>query len=353
MNPNDQSRPADHVAGIDSLRAIAALIVMLGHFGLTPSNMFGDHKADLFALMRMVSNCLFNGPAAVIIFFVISGFCIHFPQTRAGSQLSVRRFYIRRAVRIGLPAFATLILYNGALHLEIVNLNDSVLWSVICECIYYALYPALLIFGRRLGWAVVFAITYVAATALCASHLGALRAGENGYPAMGWLTWIVGLPCWILGCCLAEYRKKFTSVSSSRLWAVRAGIYIMTFFLMVAKFHGHSVLFSNCFTLNLFAVPVAAWIGLEMASRSRAGTSRLLEWAGKWSYSLYLIHPVSAPLLAMLGVPVSLSSESYHLTIIAFALALSFCFYLTIERPAHQIAVTLSRRSPIAAPTAI
>jgi peptidoglycan/LPS O-acetylase OafA/YrhL len=210
-----------------------------------------------------------------------------------------------------------------------------------------------LVFGRKLGWPAVFAIAYVAATSLCASHLGALRAGQNGYPSLDWLTWIVGLPCWLLGCWLADSHKNFAAVSLSRLWAARVGIFILAVGLRIAKFHFNSVLFSNCFTLNLFAIPVAAWIGLEMASSARDGTSRLLEWAGKWSYSLYLIHPISGPLLALLGVSVALNSERYHLTTIACALVLSFCFYLAIERPAHRLALTLSRRANIEVPTAI
>lgn len=338
--------------GIDSLRAIAALIVMLDHLGLAPQNLFGSHKAGVFAFIRMASNCLFNGPAAVIVFFVISGFCIHFPQTRAGSKLDVRRFYVRRALRIGLPALAAIILYNAAGHLEIAKLN-AVLWSVICECFYYALYPALLMLGRKFGWAAVFAVAYAAAVSLCLSHLGTLRSGGNNYQALGWLTWIVGLPCWLLGCWLADNRKKFVAVSRYKLWAVRASIFVIAFALRIVKFHSHGILFSNCFTLNLFAIPLAAWIGFEMASSSRDGTSRLLEWAGKWSYSLYLIHPISGGLLAVLGVSAALGSERYHLTTIAFALVLSFCFYLAIERPAHQLALVMSRRRPIAAPTAV
>jgi peptidoglycan/LPS O-acetylase OafA/YrhL len=353
MNPNDQSRRADHIIGIDSLRAIAALIVVLDHLGLAPQTLFGDHKADVFALMRMASNCLFNGPAAVIVFFVISGFCIHFPQTRTDYELNVRRFYTRRALRIGLPALAAIILYRGSGYLKNADINDTILWSVICECVYYALYPALCFLGRKLGWAAVFAAAYITATSLCATHLGALRAGENGYWALGWLAWIVGLPCWLLGCWLADSRKKFSAVSLPRLWAMRAGIFIIAFGLRIAKFHIHNILFSDCFTLNLFALPVAAWIGVEMASSVQYGTSRFLEWAGKWSYSLYLIHPVSGGLLALLGVSVALSSERYHLITIAFALVLSYCFYLAIERPAHQLALVLSRRGQLAVPTAI
>jgi peptidoglycan/LPS O-acetylase OafA/YrhL len=168
----------------------------------------------------------------------------------------------------------------------------------------------------------------------------------NSYVALGWLTWVVGLPCWLLGCWLAENRQKFRPVKSHQIWLARSSIFAIAFLLRVAKFHSHSVLFSNCFTLNIFALPVTAWIGVELVSSAQLGTSRLLEWVGKWSYSLYLVHPIAYAILALIGIAEINSSEPYHLIRIASALVFSYCFYLAIEKPAHRLAIMASRRTP-------
>jgi peptidoglycan/LPS O-acetylase OafA/YrhL len=295
-------------------------------------------------------NCLFNGPAAVVIFFIVSGFFIHLPQTRKNSELNIRRFYIRRAIRIGIPALFAVAAYEAFGYLKLSEINQTVLWSIICEAIYYVLYPGLLVLGRKHGWISVVLISYAIALVLCLTNLQALRASGNSYVALGWLTWIVGLPCWILGCWLAENRQRFKPVKSRQIWLARAAIFAIAFLLRIAKFHSHSVLFSNCFTLNAFALPVTAWIGIELASSARLGTSSVLEWVGKWSYSLYLVHPIAYAILALAGISEINGSERYHLIRIASALVFSYCFYLAIEKPAHRLAILASRRKPVVLP---
>jgi peptidoglycan/LPS O-acetylase OafA/YrhL len=102
--------------------------------------------------------------------------------------------------------------------------------------------------------------------------------------------------------------------------------------------------------LNAFALPVTAWIGIELASSARLGTSSVLEWVGKWSYSLYLVHPIAYAILALAGISEINGSERYHLIRIASALVFSYCFYLAIEKPAHRLAILASRRKPVVLP---
>ena len=341
----------DHIMGIDSLRAVAALTVMLDHLGLTPPDIFAAHHSAVFSAIRMVLNCLFNGPAAVVIFFVVSGFFIHLPQTRKNTELNIPRFYVRRGIRIGIPAMLAFLCFEkagiatatGSL---LVKINSTVLWSIVCEVTYYFLYPAILLAGKNFGWVKTVIIAYLVAFALCLTHLNTLRAAGNAYVALHLWTWVVGLPCWILGCWLAENRQKFRPATITKIWLWRFAIFAVAFLLRVAKFHFHSVVFSNCFTLNLFALPVTAWIGLELVSSTNLGTSRILEWIGQWSFSLYLIHPTAWYCLHVLGIPYVNSAQWYHLLSIVTALISSFIFYLVVEKPSHLLAVQLSRRTP-------
>jgi peptidoglycan/LPS O-acetylase OafA/YrhL len=76
MGSRGQSKT--RVQGLDSIR-FSALVVVLFHFGLISRSYLGTDPRGLAAVSRGILGSLFDGPAAVIVFFVISGFCIHFP----------------------------------------------------------------------------------------------------------------------------------------------------------------------------------------------------------------------------------------------------------------------------------
>lgn len=82
-----------HLHSIDSLRAIAAIVVVVGHI-------------ELFKLTSNVSNAFFNMPlgnTGVILFFVISGFLISLLLLREkedSKKISIKKFYVRRILRI-------------------------------------------------------------------------------------------------------------------------------------------------------------------------------------------------------------------------------------------------------------
>ena len=69
----------NHIAGLDSLRFVAALWVVFSHMGCFPLTEGIDRHNPVGFFIHAVYGNLFPGPAAVMVFFVISGFCIHFP----------------------------------------------------------------------------------------------------------------------------------------------------------------------------------------------------------------------------------------------------------------------------------
>src|ERR1700674_422745 len=130
------AKGGNHVPGPDSVRALAALSVMCAHL-VGPS-------------LPGIGRYLFTGAPAVIAFFVISGFCIHYPyRTR---ELPILAFWAARWTRIMVPAIAALALAQGA-GIRQYNFTDGfILWSIVCELAYYTIYPALHWMARRIGW---------------------------------------------------------------------------------------------------------------------------------------------------------------------------------------------------------
>ena len=70
---------AQRIVGLDSIRFVCAFIVLVDHLGLTPDRIHGQSLRLLDRVLSGTYNSLFNGPETVIVFFVIIGFCIHFP----------------------------------------------------------------------------------------------------------------------------------------------------------------------------------------------------------------------------------------------------------------------------------
>ena len=99
-----QKGDAQRLDFIDSLRALAALYVMICHAYHEPGN--GYHASWLINHIG-----LSYGHVAVDVFIVISGFCLMLPVTRRNGELgSVRDFMRRRVRRILPPYYAALIL---------------------------------------------------------------------------------------------------------------------------------------------------------------------------------------------------------------------------------------------------
>jgi hypothetical protein len=89
-----------YLRGLDTIRFISAFWVFLGH-GAAPAspNPFPDGTLSNL-LFRAIYDNLWNGGAAVIIFFVISGFCIHYPSAGSNTTPNLPVFYTRRYLRI-------------------------------------------------------------------------------------------------------------------------------------------------------------------------------------------------------------------------------------------------------------
>ena len=322
------------ILGLDALRFLCALCVVQGHLRLGGTLVLDRLREphDLVRMIRIAFNQGFpipTGPNAVIVFFVISGFCIHFPYRNA-THINFQQFIVRRYLRIGIPAVvAAFLLYNTGFH----SLQDSVLWSILCEAIYYSLYPFLLVLKHRVGWQVVLGGSFLLAYSLIVLRMGGRYNGNFTSFGAG-LTWILGLPCWILGCVLAETYARFKAHRWWQQWCFRLGIVIAAAIGTTLRFYaGIGYYWSE----PALALLIYCWLGTEIAYFRVRKPWRWLEWCGRWSYSVYLYHAPVAILTAgyamsHFGMPNTLLLE------VGAVLVGCYLLHCVVERPAHLLA---------------
>jgi len=215
--------------GIDLLRGLSILLVVLHHVGLRIPLKQGVLAA--FLPKWCLNALIYNGYEAVFVFFVISGFLI------AGNTLArwgrlgamhARTFYARRAARI-LPCLLVLVALLSALHLSgardfhiarngqtlaraVVSAlglhlnwyegrtgylpgNWDVLWSLSIEEVFYLAFPLVCLGLRRDR-------VLVPALALLALSLPASRAALAGTPVWqekAYLPGMAGIATGVLG----------------------------------------------------------------------------------------------------------------------------------------------------------
>lgn len=322
------STAQQHILGLDTVRAFAALSVVLAHIlgpnlpGILQHLGVNQDIADL-------SKYIFTGHPAVIVFFLVSGFCIHYPYTHR--TLPVIAFTMTRWARIMPPTMSAMSLAY-LLHVEKYNFVDGfILWSIVCELWYYSLYPFFLWLSRSVSFEKQFLFSFLISL-MVVSLLGSNQYGSAHIYGPG-LNWLVALPSWLLGCVLANhlsnqvspraFGKRSIMMWRSSVATIAAVLYYLTMNTIVGYY----------LTMNLFAILVFFWIRVEIGSPHNLNS--LFERIGKWSFSIYLFHMIFLALLNKFGlVPLGINSGAS----IVVVLCMCYLAYLIVERASHNYA---------------
>jgi peptidoglycan/LPS O-acetylase OafA/YrhL len=323
------------------MRSLLALCVAIGHMGLFPVfGPVGQTDAVLDLLARIWRTAVF-APAAVIAFFIISGFCIHYVFAQENASVPVGRFYARRYLRILVPVMCAVILMKilipGVAILGSQSvLWHSVLWSLVCEEIYYGIYPLFNVLGRMISWGWLVTFSFAPALFVCWLF----------FPATDWQdigvlpTAFTLLPVWLLGCYLAQHVAELRREFAAReIWLWRAGAFVTMWIALIL--HSHTSVHQTVSALGVGAV-YYFWIRAEISYYKNREPWKVLVWAGGWSYSLYLTHVLAIALCLTYG-RLSLTSQMDWILIFLFTLTFAYCFYLAVEKPSHRLA----RRIPL------
>jgi peptidoglycan/LPS O-acetylase OafA/YrhL len=344
------------------LRGAASVTVALGHFFLLfPQNRWTPvwKYSPLYALIA--------GREAVVVFFVLSGFALHRMLQRPRGFV-YWHFALRRVIRIYGPYLGALTLAMAGnfwlsegpragfndwfntlwpLPVQMADVKAHVLfvgdydtarfngafWSLVHEMRISLLFPLLdwLIRGRPIAWG-----TSLAALMIVTGSWLNVQIGEPNN--LGETLHYAGL--FAVGILIAE-RSHRAADWISRLSAGRRMTFAVGAAVLFYYGRGISRLFPATYS-SLLDLPVGLGAALIVtwAVQSRRLLSAPMQWLGKRSFSLYLVH-----VPALLGLVDVLHLQKPSLQLVWLYVPLTFllteAFYHAVERPM----LALSRRA--------
>jgi peptidoglycan/LPS O-acetylase OafA/YrhL len=296
------------LAGLDGLRGLAALYVVVNHVFLRAFPGYPVDHAPFWA------GWFIYGRFAVVVFIVLSGFSLALSPARHGWRLGgLSRFAHRRARRI-LPAYWAALAFslavawlvvpqpghgvpdvksvvvNGLLAQNVVGARspNAAFWSMAVEAQLYVLFPLLVLFVRRWGAVVMVAtVTLVVATVgIVGPHVSRLDTFVNQSPPDLAALFAVGiLSAGIVGASGARRAWPWP-----RLALVAAAPVLATIWWQGSVWTLH-----HLFWVDLALGPAVACLLAGLATGRPAQLLRLLDTRpirnlGASSYSLYLTH---------------------------------------------------------------
>ena len=364
-------RQTGHIVELDSLRGVAAITVVFGHFYLLWREA-GHTPHWVEQLFRMPPFFLLvAGHAAVVLFFLLSGFVLTLPVLRDKTQ-SYPQYVIRRVCRIYLPYLVALSisliacakLYGRPLygqwfqhtwvaaphaasvlqHVVFIGNFNTVLynppiWSLVHEMRISLIFPLLCLAALRLNTRIVLLIS------ACLPLIADLLAGHSILPET-YARSVGYCGMFLIGVLIARHqdaiRERFQQIPRFARWAV--------FFLALAfyLYPGASTLPLHLRGMQLELVTAIGGSYIIIMAVMHAGFSNLLRrkplrFLGKVSYSIYLIH---FPLLFALAILCSYENIPLLVAFPVFVtatLVLSNIFYTYIEKPSIWLGKTLTQ----------
>ena len=359
--------PRQRLAGLDGVRGLAALFVVVNHVFLRAFPGYPVDRAPFWAAWFIY------GRFAVVVFIVLSGFSLGLSPARHGWRLdSVSGFAHRRARRI-LPAYwAALafslviawlivappgqappdtksVLVNGFLVQNLVGAPtpNGAFWSLAVEAQLYVLFPLLLLMVRR--WS---ALVMVAAVTLVVAAVGI--AG----PHVSWLSTLViqSPPDLAALFAVGILSAGIVGASSSRRawpWHWLALAAALPAFAAI-WWEGSVWTLDHLFWVDLALGPAIACLLAALATGRPAPLLRFLDARpirnlGLSSYSLYLTHiPIVVVVYELVVVGLlgyTYGAQAFVVTlalVLPVAIVFAWLFAAVFERPLRR-----RRRSPV------
>jgi peptidoglycan/LPS O-acetylase OafA/YrhL len=299
--------PRDRFHELDGLRALAIALVLL-HHGVTSSIVAMLRASGHPRLAELIFD---TGASGVELFFVLSGIVLLRPYLRRERRFVPAAYGARRIARLWPPFLGALLgaglvdliltrvptWYSAHLlpafdigdwlaQLAIFNFGwasyNAAWWSLTLELVFYLLAPVLVVLLRpaRVGRGTFLAlvIAAIAAGTVCLAA-GPAGAGITAPPSAAARSFVVYLPCFLLGAAIAKL--DFDIALGRRLLVVGAAAAVAALWWPMLNVHAACGIMYGGLTI----------IALDKRSVANRWLSRpLVVWLGERSYSLFLTH---------------------------------------------------------------
>jgi peptidoglycan/LPS O-acetylase OafA/YrhL len=356
------------LARVESVRALAALGVVVGHLWATSQGF--DGEAVIGSLPRRL---VFGLTFGVWVFFGLSGYLLFWPfvrrQFQDGGPIDLGRYARNRALRI-LPLYYAAVVLLLLFHVEhpttelwwrhllflenfsraSIGAVDAPLWSVVVEVQFYALLPFLAIGLAKVGG------TSRARTAGVLLALGAASIVARQFLALeqddaATTVWRYQLPTtfcfFVAGMSLALLRSAWeerrpawldSPLGHPVLWLLAA----VPFWVATCwRFNLEALAVIAVFlTIGALVLPLRPWRPLALLDR------RPLALLGVASYSLYVWH---APVVLELDGGKGLIAHGFAAVLAVFLpllIVVAAASYLLVERPTLRLRRRWADTSP-------
>jgi len=355
------------VTQLDGLRGLAALVVVACHalstlpgIGAAVSNdrNAGLGTAETWAVFSPL-HLLWNGTPAVHVFFVLSGFVLVLPFTRARAAAGWAPYYAKRLLRLYLPAWASLAVAVSLIALiprsasplqspwadiyvtdpgagqvakdALLLLNASTintpLWTLKWEVLFSLLLPVYVLVALR--WRRFWYLKIAAAL---------LLAVVGGMQHQEWLTY---LPIFAIGAVIGVERERIGALARTwprALWVLVAAAGVV---LANAEWLGRERPVLGVEALVTVGATLIVLLFLYCNPAKNLGDTAVAQWLGRVSFSLYLVHlPIilaGVTLLRSVSLPLALAVS------VAASFVAAELFYRYVEQPAQRLSVAAGR----------
>lgn len=354
---------------LDGLRGLAALTVFFAHFSKMKIDIT---NVDL--LTRGTIGILVNGTAAVIFFFVLSGFVLSLPYVNNKAPLKLTSFYLKRVFRI-YPALIISIMLCVLLKEVFFNNTHSFIFSSIHKDFWtwelnYTSFKEIiktcLLIGPNFDveflnppiWSLVVEMkmslllpVFILITARNSTILNTLLFFILCYLTFKHGAWQINL--FYIGVLLSKYKDQLILKISSWhpvffiLISITAFILYNNNFIFLDIYRQLRKPFDARIAGYLIAISSAIIIivVLSMKRVSAFFEKKIFSFLGAISYSFYLIHfPILFTIASFLYGKYNLSTVYIFICSLIITTIMSYLIFIFIEQPFKKCAVYLIKK---------
>jgi peptidoglycan/LPS O-acetylase OafA/YrhL len=337
---------------IDEIRGLAAFMVVFTHW--TTYFRWEGHPYlsnlrwinEAYTTFISISGTIHPG---VLVFIVLSGFVIHYPQALKGESAGFKltHFLKKRFLRIYPPLIVTLsvsylvhiYIVGGDIEAVLVNLGLSllsvyafvdveppfqnpILVTVLVEVILYIQY-ALFIRWLNFKYLIIYSVALFVVAVLSAQNTYWSQHNIFSFS----MYWLIGALAAELFVKRRNVIKKFTSLDS--VWMALCLVSLSIYFYQgYSSLTNRLIVVGACISIALLVVNLALKSGID---KEVFVYQRVMTFLGEISYSLYLSHVIVFKIYFQLFLSKSMTPAS-HIFSLAVAIFVGWLMYVTIEK---------------------